>query len=191
VPGVAGRDRWPLQGFAVSGNFVFMLDLYGNLFKQGATSSIRTELSCQTAGDSQFFLDSDGYLYRFNTAASSVTRFDSTKVKSFDVTTDGYAFMLETNGYLIKQGANSTKRTRFNSALVDSFSIRADIVYMLETKTASNPGYLIRQGSTADTWKRLDYEELGGNLNFIGSDSYLYSFRKSSGSPGIKGLAAT
>ena len=82
----------------------------------------------------------------------------------------------------LRRSGGSTKGKRFNSALVDSFSIRADVVYMLETKTGSNPGYLIQQGSNADTWKRMDYTEVSGTLYFIPSDHYLYGFRRSSGS---------
>jgi uncharacterized protein with LGFP repeats len=141
----------------------------------------------QAAGNGLFFLDGDA-LYRFDRTTGALRRFDANPVKSFDTTSDGYVFFLATGGTLYKKPADATaagSAVRFNSSLVDSFSIRADVVYMLERATGTDPGYLVQQGSNDATAAsiRLRFQETSGLLFFRpGNDStYLFSLNRASG----------
>jgi len=177
--GVDKFTSYAVAGFAIGGNYIFTLDTQGRLYKQLHNSNMRTELDVKSTAGVHFFIDSDDYFYRLDTATNSVIKYNSTPTKAFDVTSDGYVFMLENTGYLMKKAAINGKETLFNSSKVDSFTVWADDVYMLETKTGNNPGSLIKQGANASSRTRLDYQETNGVLYF--QPGYLYSFVRATG----------
>ena len=84
-----------ISDFAVSGGKVYLWEVEVSpvigtrpVVRRALEGTLEGSFACQQSGARLFFSDGAGCLMRFDTAAGSVDRFDSTPVRSFAVSGD-------------------------------------------------------------------------------------------------------